>query len=93
MLNIKKKLRKKIVKYQKIVLDNLSIESNSLIIPILIKDNKKVLDIQKYLLKNNFIVGAIRQPTVKQAIIRLILKLDITKKDIHKVCEYLSKVI
>ena len=89
----KKRLRKKISKYQKIVLNKLLIDTNSLIIPILIKDNKKVLEIQEFLLKNNFIVGAIRQPTVKQAIIRFILKLDVTQKNIHKVCEYLSKVI
>ncbi|MEA2018404.1 MAG: pyridoxal phosphate-dependent aminotransferase family protein [Campylobacterota bacterium] len=81
----KKKINKKIKSYQEIIDKNLGIEVNSLIVPITINDNKKVLEIQKQLLNYGYIVGAIRQPTVSKAIIRLILKLDIKKNNIKKV--------
>ena len=68
----------------------LGLNSQSLIIPILIGDNKKVKTIQENLRKNGFLVGAIRQPTVKEAIIRLIAKIDINKDDLAKVCNLLK---
>jgi 8-amino-7-oxononanoate synthase len=49
-------------------------------LPIPINDNKEVLEIQNKLIKKNILVGAIRQPTVKKAILRIILKLDIDIK-------------
>ena len=63
--------RKIILKIQnnlKIIKDYLDIESQSLIIPIIIGDNQRVLEIQKNLNALGFAVGAIRQPTVKKAI-------------------------
>ena len=81
----KQKLRQEINEKLNIIQNYLGIESKSLIIPILVNDNKKVLHIQKVLKKNGFLVGAIRQPTVKQAIIRLIAKIDISNEDLIKV--------
>ena len=69
----------------------LGIKSSSLIIPIIINDNKKVLEIQEILKENNFLIGAIRQPTVKEAIIRLIAKIDISDDDLINVCNLLKK--
>ena len=46
--------------------------------------------VQKELISKGYIVGAIRQPTVKKAIIRLIIKLDIKKKDLIEVLRYLK---
>lgn len=86
----KKELSSKIKEYQKIIEKELNIKAQSMIVPIVINDNKKVLEIQKTLLDNNYIVGAIRQPTVKQAIIRFILKLDIDKQDIIKICQIIK---
>lgn len=79
-------LRHKINEKLNIIQNYLGIKSDSLIIPILVNDNKKVLHIQKVLRKNGFLVGAIRQPTVKQAIIRLIAKIDISNEELIKVC-------
>ena len=93
ILKNKQKLKRKIKRYQKIIFNNLHIKTSSLIVPISINDNKKVIDIQKYLLNNNFIVGAIRQPTVSSAIIRLILKLDISENNIFKVCKLIRNKI
>lgn len=85
-------LKNKIKKNLKIVNDILGIQSQSLIIPIVIGDNKKVKDIQNILKENGFLVGAIRQPTVKEAIIRLIAKIDINSNDLIKVCEILKEL-
>lgn len=76
----KEVLKAKIKKYQKIVTDMLGIKVQSLILPIIISNNKKVIQLQKELIAKGYIVGAIRQPTVKEAIIRVILKLDISNK-------------
>jgi 8-amino-7-oxononanoate synthase len=73
----KDKLKEKLASHKKIVKEYLDIESPSSILPIVINDNKKVLELQKILMEEGFLVGAIRQPTVKEAILRIILKLDI----------------
>jgi 8-amino-7-oxononanoate synthase len=89
----KKKLTKQINKLQSLVFKHLNIKTKSLIVPIIINDNKKVIHIQNELLKNNILVGAIRQPTVKQAILRIILRLNINKKEIIKICEMIQNRI
>ncbi len=87
----KKNLKKKINKKLQIIKEILNIDAKSLIIPIKIGDNKKVKDIQKEILKAGFVVGAIRQPTVKIAIIRLIAKIDVSNKQLKEVCKILKK--
>jgi len=82
----KKELKRKISLFKNIVNEKLDISMQSLILPIQINDNKKVLDIQKNLKQNNILIGAIRQPTVKKAILRIILKLDINQNIIKDIC-------
>jgi len=88
----RQKLKKKIKKYQKIVYDMLDIKTDSLIVPIVIDDNKKVLELQKSLLDELFLIGAIRQPTVPKAILRVILQLGIKNKDLKQFCIQLGKI-
>ncbi len=90
ILKNKQDIVEKILEYQKIVKDTLGITTNSMIVPIIIDDNKRVIEIQNKLLESGYVVGAIRQPTVKKAIIRLIIKLDITKKDLQRVCSLIK---
>ena len=85
----KEKLKRKIETRKKLVKEILGIEPQSLILPIEIDDNKKVIEIQNKLKSDGFIVGAIRQPTVKKAILRIILKLDVKNKELKKVLENL----
>ncbi len=87
----KEEIKTKIHKHLTIVKEILNIDSKSLIIPIVIKDNKKVKLIQEELKKRGYLVGAIRQPTVKSAIIRLIAKIDINEDDLKYVCNYLKE--
>ncbi len=86
ILKNKKEINKKIKRNKKIVLEILGINTSSLITPIVISNNKKVLEIQKELIDSGYLVGAIRQPTVKEAIIRMIIRLDISKKNLKKAC-------
>jgi 8-amino-7-oxononanoate synthase len=80
----KEKLKEDIRSRQRIVKDILNIRTDSLIVPVTVNDNKKVLQIQKELMQQGFIIGAIRQPTVKEAILRVIIKLDIEPKLLKK---------
>ncbi|QKF74143.1 8-amino-7-oxononanoate synthase [Aliarcobacter faecis] len=90
IINNKKVLRQKIKENLNIIQSYLGINSRSLIIPIIVDDNKKVLKIQKILKENGFLVGAIRQPTVKKAIIRLIAKVDIKANELKKACNLIK---
>jgi 8-amino-7-oxononanoate synthase len=78
----KKSLKLAIKKHQKLIKTTLGITIKTLILPIEINDNKKVLLLQEELIQSGFLVGAIRQPTVKKAILRVILKLDITSNEL-----------
>jgi 8-amino-7-oxononanoate synthase len=80
----KELLKTKIKACQMIVKKELNIEIKSLILPIVINNNKKVIAIQDRLKSNGYIIGAIREPTVKQAILRIIMRLDISHKDMKK---------
>ncbi len=83
----KEKIKKKIAKRKDIVNKILGVQPKSLILPIVIDNNQQVIQIQKELQNKGFMVGAIRQPTVKKAIIRIILKLDVKNKKLKEVLE------
>lgn len=93
ILHNQKELKERISNHLNIIQQELGIRSESLIIPIVINDNQKVLSIQTRLKKHGFLVGAIRQPTVKEAIIRLIAKIDIPCDDLKKVCQLLKEFL
>lgn len=86
-------LKNKIQTNLNIIQTHLNIQAQSLIVPIEIANNVKVLEIQKDLLKEGFMVGAIRQPTVKQAIIRVIAKIDIKESDMIMLSKLLYKKV
>ena len=86
----KKELKKRIEENLNIIYKELGIKSQSLIIPILIGDNKKAKEIQGILKESGYLVGAIRQPTVKEAIIRLIAKIDIQSDVLTNICKLLK---
>jgi len=78
--NNPKKYIKKIKERQKIVKDILGVELESLILPLRVPSNKKALKLQEALRVYGFLVGAIRQPTVKSPILRIIPHLGTPKK-------------
>ncbi len=87
------RLRGEISARQNIIKEILGIECMGLIVPIVIEDNREVMRLQE-ILKNEMgtHVGAIRQPTVKKAILRLIARLEIDETDLAQVCERLTQI-
>jgi len=78
---------------QQIINDTLGIKVDGLIVPITIADNTKVIQIQDELKEKNYLVGAIRQPTVESAIIRLIARLGVSKDELFNVCNLIKSKI
>ncbi len=62
---------------QKMVYDIFNIKIDGLIVMIEIGDSLKVLSLRDFAIKEGFLVGAIRPPTVKKAILRIIPRLNI----------------
>jgi len=86
-------LRAQINARQTIVKEILDIECIGLIVPIEIGDNREVMRLQTQLKNELGIhIGAIRQPTVKKAILRLIARLEIDETDLAQVCERLTQI-
>lgn len=83
-------IQEKIQRRQQIVKNILGVQAPALIVAYEIGDNKKVLEIQETLKSKGFLVGAIRQPTVDNAIIRLIAKTDVPEEELIQVCQWLK---
>lgn len=66
-------------------------EIAGLIVPIEIGDNAQVMYIQAILKDAGFLVGAIRQPTVARAMIRLIARTNIPLLELQKALELLNR--
>jgi len=86
-------LKAQIKKYQKIIYEELDIKIEGLIVPIIINDNKKVIEIRDLLLNEGYSVGAIRQPTVDRAIIRLIARLGQSEKELRDLCKKIQRFL
>jgi len=76
---------------EKVEEKKLIFNTESLIKIITAKDNKTLLQKQKELLQKNILIGAIRPPTVKEPIFRIILRSCIDNKIITKTIHYLEK--
>jgi 8-amino-7-oxononanoate synthase len=73
---------KKIKARQKIVVEQTHIELNSLIVAFPVENNAMTLKLQKKLIQKNFLVGAIRKPTVTEPILRIIPRIGSSKKSL-----------
>ena len=85
-------LKEQIKSNQRIVKEMLGVEVQGLIVPLLINDNKKVIEIKNDMKELGFSVGAIRQPTVPNAIIRLIARLGESEDELRSLCISLAKI-
>jgi len=87
-----KDLKKQIEARQEIVYQKLGVKVSGLIVPLLIDDNKKVIQIKEILYGLGYSVGGIRQPTVPKAIIRLIARLGESEESLKNLCQQLVKI-
>ena len=92
MLNNCELIKSEIKQRQKIIFEELGIKVDGLIVPILIGDNKKVIEIRDELKSKGYAVGGIRQPTVESAIIRLIARLGQSCDELTLLCKNLAKI-
>ncbi len=72
---------------------HLGLTCKGLIVPIEIGDNRRVLEIQSHLRAAGFAVGAIRQPTVERAIIRLIARLGVPHERLGDALKHLAELL
>ncbi|MFA7069468.1 MAG: pyridoxal phosphate-dependent aminotransferase family protein [Sulfurimonas sp.] len=93
MLKNKDELTNKLYERKKIIKDRLGYDIKSMILPINIGDNKRVIKIKDELKSLGFMVGAIRQPTVDSAILRVIPRVANTKDDLLCLCQNLDKIL
>ncbi len=86
-----KKINKNLDSFkEKIKKRKLTFNSDSLIKIINAKDNKTLLKKQQELLKQNILIGAIRPPTVKTPIYRVIMRTNIDINIIDKTIKFLG---
>jgi 8-amino-7-oxononanoate synthase len=85
--------KSKILEHQRVVKEILNIEVDGLIVPIPIGDNCKVIEIRESLIAEGFAIGAIREPTVPSAILRLILRLSYGSDELKLLCKKIKKLI
>ena len=89
----KEELSQAIKRRQEIIKRLLNVEVEGLIVPIVIGDNRAVMQIQKELLDARILVGAIRQPTVPTAIIRLIARLGVDEALLSETCQEINRTL
>jgi 8-amino-7-oxononanoate synthase len=82
-----------IEKRRMIVKESFDVEMPGLILPVPVGDNRRVMHIQQLLLDEGILVGAIRQPTVERAIIRLIARLGVEPSVLRHTCEVIEKAL
>lgn len=93
ILEHKKQLKQQIQKRKQIVEEELNLTSDSLILPILIKDNIKVMQLKQLLEADGYSIGAIRQPTVPHAILRVILRVGESEESLRIVCKKIKSLL
>jgi len=80
-----KKFKNKIEKRQALIKKVMGVEVHGLIFPVEMESNDFALFMQKGLMNQGYLVGAIRQPTVSVPIVRVILNLSVSSKKLHHV--------
>ncbi len=87
-----KQLKEEIEARQNIIFEQFGLKIEGLIVPILINDNQKVMQIRDELKGLGYAVGAIRAPTVEKAIIRLIARLGNSCEELRDLSLNLAKI-
>ena len=91
ILKNKENLKQQIKQRQEIVKEILNIEIKGLIVPILIDNNKQVIEIKNNLAACGYAIGAIRQPTVDKAILRVIARVGQTSDELKILCKKIKE--
>lgn len=79
-----------VLEKQRLIKEELGLEIGGLIAPVIVGDNRKVMQIKEVLLEKGIVIGAIRQPTVDKAIVRLIARLEVPNEVIRETCKVIA---
>lgn len=85
-------LREKIAQRQEIIYEELGVRVEGLIVPVIIGDNIEVIEIKEKLSTLGYSIGAIRQPTVASAIVRVIARVGESSDDLRELCKSLVTI-
>lgn len=80
-----------ITKRKKIYMRYFKVEIDGLICPYSVKTSQDALKYKEELAEQGFSVGAIRPPTVKEPILRIIPRVNIDIQEFERLCEYLKE--
>jgi len=80
----KKALHAKIKKRQKLIKKHFAIDIKGLIFAYEMDSSESVLDMQKKLKEEGFLVGAMRPPTVEKPMLRIIPRVDVSLEDLQR---------
>ncbi len=89
----RKKFLKKIKSLKKVVKTYIGTMPAGMIVPISVKDTETLLEIQAVLRKEGFEIGAIRPPTVKKPILRIILRTCVGPQRYRVLFENIKKAL
>ena len=86
-------LKSEISKRKEIVKEILDIDMYGLIAAIHIGDNKRVVAIKNSLKDDGYAIGAIRQPTVPSAILRVIARVGESSDELRELCKKIKEAV
>jgi len=89
----KDEIKKEIELRKSIVKEIFNLDMQGLILPIEIADNKKVMQIKSEMIQEGFAIGAIRQPTVSSAIVRVIARLGEDEEDFRSLLLKIKELV
>ena len=87
------KLKEELKRKREIVYDELGILCEGNIVKVDIGSNSKVMQIKQIAKDKGYLIGAIRQPTVSSAIIRIILRVGVNDSDLKELIKIIKSNI
>jgi 8-amino-7-oxononanoate synthase len=87
-----KKLHRRLETRRRIVRERLDRRMDSLILPLPVGSNREALRLQEALREEGLLVGAIRQPTVAEPILRIIPRLGAPKTELIRLLDSLERL-
>jgi 8-amino-7-oxononanoate synthase len=86
------KYRRRLEARRQIVEEELGERMASQILPLPVENNRRAVELQRALLEEGFVVGAIRQPTVERPILRIIPRLGPSKKELRRMLRLVKEL-
>lgn len=93
LLKHREEINLAIQKRQEIMQTQLGLSLSGLIGSYELREDQEALSVQRFLLEEGFLVGAIRPPTVKKSILRIIPRLSESEESLEHLCALIQKAL